>query len=86
MSLWQGGISQPKTSMLAAFLGTKGIAKGQKVLLIVEELTQNLALASRNLPGAMLTTADRLVVSEILRADKIIIEAGALAYIQVTTT
>lgn len=56
------------------------------MLLIVEELTSNLVLASRNLPGVILTTADRLVLSEILRAGDIVIEAGALAYIQVSMT
>ena len=74
----------PKTAVLAALLGSWGIPQGQCVLLIVEKLTENLVLASRNLPGVMLTTADRLVLSQILRADKLVIEAGALAYIQVT--
>ena len=80
----QEGISLPKTSMLAALLGTWGFGQEQCVLLIVENLTPNLILASRNLPGVILTTADRLVLSEILRADGIVVEAGALAYIQVT--
>ena len=82
----QGGVSQPKTSVLVALLGKWGLDQGQSVLLVVEELTKNLTLASRNLPGVMLTTADRLVVSEILRAEKIVIDATALAYIQVRMT
>ena len=82
----QERIPHPKTSMLAALLGSWGIGKEQCVLLIVEELTSSLVLASRNLPGVILTTADRLVISEILRAESIIIEAGALAYIQVCRT
>ena len=72
--------------MLAALLGSWGIPQGQCVLLIVEELTQNLVLASRNLPGIMLTRADRLVLSQILKADRLVIEAEALAYIQVIMT
>lgn len=59
------------------------MVRGQQVLLIVEDLTQALHLASRNMPDLMLTTPDRLVLSEILKADKIIIEPGALMYIQV---
>lgn len=59
------------------------MVRGQQVLLIVEDLTQALNLASRNMPDLMLTTPDRLVLSEILKADKIIIEPGALMYIQV---
>ena len=82
----QEGVSLPKTSMLAALLGSWGIRQEQSVLLIVEELTSNLVLASRNLPGVILTTADRLVLSEILRAEDIVVEAGALAYIQVSVT
>lgn len=82
----QGGVLHPKTSMLVALLGKWGLDQGQTVLLVVEELTKNLTLASRNLPGVMLTTADRLVLSEILRAEKIVIDAGALAYIQVRIT
>ena len=56
---------------------------GQIVLLIVENLTQALNLAGRNMPNLMLTTPDRLLLSEILKADKIIIEPVALKYIQV---
>ena len=72
--------------MLAALLGSWGVGQEQSVLLIVEDLTSNLVLASRNMPGLVLTTADRLVISEILRAESIVIEAGALAYIQVSRT
>lgn len=79
----QEGLSSPKTSVLAARLGGLGIARGQQVLVIVEELTRALLLSSRNIPGVMLTTADRLVLREILRADTIIIEPKALNYLQV---
>ena len=56
---------------------------GQQVLLIVEELTQALKLSSRNMPAVVLTTPDRLLLSEILKADRVVIDAGALKYIQV---
>ena len=79
----QEGLSSPKTSVLAARLGEFGIAHGQQVLVIVEELTQALLLSSRNIPGVMLTTADRLILREILRADTIIVESKALDYLQV---
>ena len=79
----QDGIAHPKTSALSAMLAKWGIAEGQRVLLIVENVTQNLLLSSRNLSGVVLTTADRLLISEILKADRIVIEPKALAYIQV---
>ena len=79
----QDGVSHPKTSALSAILADWGIAEGQRVLLVVENMTQNLLLSSRNLSGVVLTTADRLLLSEILKADRIIIEPKALAYIQV---
>lgn len=79
----QDGLSHPKTSVLSAMLANWGIAKGQRVLLIVENMTQNLLLSSRNLSGVVLTTADQILLSEILKADRIVIEPKALAYIQV---
>lgn len=79
----QEGLATPKTSQLVANLASLGIPQGKKVLLIVDEVSQNLALSCRNIPGVMLTTAGRLVVSEILRADKIVLEPAALKYIQV---
>ncbi|CAK0784026.1 hypothetical protein CVIRNUC_007229 [Coccomyxa viridis] len=75
-------LSHPRTAELASALFGWGMVRGQQVLLIVEDLTQALHLASRNMPDLMLTTPDRLVLSEILKADKIIIEPGALMYIQ----
>ena len=79
----QEGLSQPRTAELASALLDWGMVHGQQVLLIVENLTQALNLAGRNMPNLMLTTPDRLFLSEILKADKIIIEPVALKYIQV---
>ena len=79
----QGRLSHPKTAELASALLEWGMVPGQQVLLIVEELTQALKLSSRNMPAVVLTTPDRLLLSEILKADRVVIDAGALKYIQV---
>ena len=60
-----------------------GVPSGSHALLIVNEMTEPLLLSSRNIPTLKVTAADRLIVSDILRADCIVMESSALQYIQV---
>lgn len=60
-----------------------GVPAGSHALLIVNEMTEPVLLSSRNIPTLKTTAADRLIVSDILRADCIVMEASALQYIQV---
>ncbi|EIE20014.1 plastid ribosomal protein L4 large ribosomal subunit [Coccomyxa subellipsoidea C-169] len=78
----QGFVTDAKTRVMAQALLKWGVTPGSHALLIVNEMTQSLLLSSRNIPTLKLTSADRLIVSDILRADKVIIESSALQYIQ----
>lgn len=79
----QGSITQPKTRVIAEALQRWNVVPGSHALLIVNELTDALALSCRNIDTLKVTTGDRLIVTDILRADSIIIESQAFKYIQV---
>jgi large subunit ribosomal protein L4 len=79
----QGSITQPKTRVVVEALQRWGVVPGSHALLIVDKITDPMIMSCRNIPTLRLTTAGRLSVNDILRADNIIIEAEALKYIQV---
>jgi ribosomal protein L4 len=81
--LVQGCVLEPKTRVIQAALDTWGIPTGSHTLMVVDEITDALRLSSRNIPILQLAEASGLNVYDILRADNIVIEAAALAYIQV---
>lgn len=72
----------PKTKDLLAALGRWGVESGTKVLLIMDELSENVHLSARNVPTLKLIPANGLNVFDILNAGKIIVTAEALAKIQ----
>lgn len=78
-------MTDAKTRLMAQALQKWGVSPGRYALLIVNEMTDPLHLSCRNIPTLKLTTADRLIVSDILRADSVIVESSALQYIQVIT-
>ena len=70
-------LSAPKTKDLVAKL--KGeLEKKTTALLVIEELDQNLYLASRNHPHLVTVTGDQVNAEQILLCDKIFITEGAL--------
>jgi len=78
-------LSSPKTSELVAALARLGadpMAPGAHILLLVEEVGQELAMASRNIEGLTLARVGALNAYDVLRADRIVVEKGALAAIQ----
>jgi large subunit ribosomal protein L4 len=78
-------LSSPKTSELVAALARLGadpMAPGAHILLLVEEVGRELAMASRNIEGLTLARVGALNAYDVLRADRIVVEKGALAAIQ----
>lgn len=75
-------LSQPKTKELVQAMTRWGIEPGVKVLMILDEFTDNIYLSARNLPNLKLIRADSLNVYDILVADKIITTPSAIEKIQ----
>ncbi len=70
-------LSTPKTRDLVAKL-KGGLEKQTTALLVIEELDQNLYLASRNHPHLVTVTGDQVNAEQLLLCDKIFITEGAL--------
>ena len=79
----QASLPEPKTKLLAGALQRWGAPEGGSVLLIVDELSERVQLASRNLAKLEVNTVAKLNGYDILRADRIIMERAALRHIQV---
>lgn len=76
-------VADKKTKTLLAMLETVGVdAMERKVLLITKEKNEHITLAGRNVAKLALNTADCISVFDVLHADKIIVEASALEFIQ----
>ncbi|USR91896.1 50S ribosomal protein L4 [Phormidium yuhuli AB48] len=72
---------RPKTKDLASALQRWGVESGQKALLILPELPDNIYLSARNLERLKVITATNLNVYDLLHADAIITTAAGLAKI-----
>jgi len=70
-------LSKPKTKDLVAKL-KDGLEKKTTALLVIEELDNNLYLASRNHPHLITVTGDQVNAEQVLLCDKIFITDGAL--------
>ena len=70
-------LDKPKTKDLVAKLGGD-LQKKTTALLVIENLDQNLYLASRNHPHLVTVTGDQVNAEQILLCDKIFITEGAL--------
>ena len=70
-------LAKPKTKDLVAKL-KGGLEKQTTALLVIEELDQNLYLASRNHPHLVTVTGDQVNAEQLLLCDKIFITEGAL--------
>ncbi|AFZ52130.1 50S ribosomal protein L4 [Dactylococcopsis salina] len=75
-------LPQPKTKDLAQALTRWGIEPGVKVLMILDEFADNVALSARNLPNVKLIRADSLNVYDVLLAHKIVTTPSAIEKIQ----
>jgi large subunit ribosomal protein L4 len=69
-------LAAPKTKVFASVLSTAGI-KG-KTLLVVNETSENLVLASRNIPNVELRRAQDVNVYDIVKADAVVLAQSAI--------
>ncbi len=75
-------LTQPKTKEFVAALQRWGIEPGDKVLLILTEISDTVYKSSRNLPTVKIIKADGLNVYDLLNADRIVTTAAGLEKIQ----
>jgi len=76
-------VEDKKTKTLLSILSKVGVnPMEQKVLLITNEASDNVVLAGRNVEKLYINSADAIKVMDVLKADKILVEEGALAHIQ----
>jgi len=69
-----------KTKEMKAILNT--LKADKNVLIVVDELTENLILASRNLNNVVLLQADEINTYDVVAADKMIITEKALKLVE----
>lgn len=67
----------PKTAQYAGIVSA--LAEGKKTIMVTSEMDQNLNLSSRNLPKAKVSTAADVNTYDLLNANTIIIQEGAIA-------
>ncbi len=68
------------TKALVAILN--GVDVSGKVLLVLEGITDEIRLSSRNIPGVELRVAPAISVRDILNADKIVMTRAAVEKLQ----
>jgi large subunit ribosomal protein L4 len=71
----------PKTKQMAEMIWNMGL-DGRKVLVLTNELNQNVVLSARNLPGVDVMRYTDASTYDILHADSIVIEEGALGELE----
>lgn len=79
----QTSLPEPKTKLLASAMQRWGVPEGASALLIVNEVSEPVQLASRNMERVQVNSVVALNAYDILRADRIIVEKAALKHIQV---
>lgn len=75
-------ITQPKTKELASALTRWGIETENKVLMVLPEIAENIALSGRNISYLKIIKASNLNIQDLLSAKKIISTPEALKQIQ----
>lgn len=75
-------LTQPKTKELASALTRWGADLDKKVLVILDEISENVQLSARNMPSVKLLRADSLNIYDILVAHKIVATSEAIAKLQ----
>ena len=79
----QASLPEAKTKLLAGALQRWGVPSDGHALLILNELSEPVKLASRNMPKLKVNSVMGLNAYDILRADRIVVEREALKHIQV---
>ena len=71
-------LTEPKTKLATALLGSLGLDGAQSVLVVVDREDPVLERALRNLPWAMVLRAEGLNTYDVLRHKKILLTRGAV--------
>lgn len=74
-------LTTPKTKEMIGILTTLKIEE-KKVLIVVNELEENVILATRNIPNVLLLEASEINVLDIVNADVMLVEEEALKSIE----
>jgi large subunit ribosomal protein L4 len=75
-------LQAPKTREITAALQRLGFAADTRVLLVIDGASETLKLSVRNLERVKLIAADQLNVFDLLNAQKLVLNEGALTKIQ----
>ena len=75
-------LEAPKTREITSALERLGIAKDARVLLILQERSEIMRRSVRNLPKVKLIAADQLNVLDLLHANRLVLDEGAVTKIQ----
>lgn len=74
-------LNTPKTKEMITLLNTLKIAD-KKVLFVVEDFTENVILASRNIPNVALIAANKLNVLDLVNSDVVVFTSEAIKKIE----
>lgn len=74
-------LTTPKTKEIMTLLNTLKIAD-KKVLFVVEDFTENVILASRNIPNVALIAANELNVLDLVNSDVVVFTSEAIKKIE----
>lgn len=75
------GMSQPKTKDAAALLKALGL-DGKKVLIVLDQITEEIVLSFRNLPRVYMTTVNMLGTYDVLHADTLLFTRAGIEMFQ----
>lgn len=75
-------VSSAKTKDIKNLLASLNVETNVNTLIVVDELSENLILASRNLKNIILLTAEEINVLDVISADKMIITEKAVKSIE----
>ena len=71
----------PKTKEMMTLLNTLKVAD-KKVLFVVDDFTENVILASRNIPNVALIAANELNVLDLVNSDVVVFTSEAIKKIE----
>ena len=74
---------EPKTKQVVELLGALELT-GKKVLFLTAETDKNVYLSARNIPGVSVIEANKPTSYQILNADVLVIQEGALSILEET--
>ena len=72
-------LAEVKTKAMQTFLDAAGVTKS---VVVTPEVSRNVVLSARNIPGVVTTTAKVLSVYDIVNAKRLVIDKAALAIIE----